>query len=104
MIHHETFPDNEAYRDAKSFNDLRSLITWPTVTEIYISPLLGVGAPSRWQVELNLGDGSTVAYSGDTLPEAIENARRARANNKVTQMTEPHGASTPQKDNRSSCV
>ena len=55
----------ESYRDALAFRDLRALVNWPIVTEVYISPLIAMGAQSRWQVELNLGD-RCVAFDADT--------------------------------------
>lgn len=63
--------------DAESFRDLRALVNWPVVTEVYISPLIATGAPSRWQVELNYGD-RTESFDGDTLPEAVAKAKNRK--------------------------
>lgn len=68
----------EASDDAQAFRDLRSLVRWPSVTEVYVSPLIKIGAASRWQVELKLNYGNaTASFDGDTLHEAIAKAKAA---------------------------
>lgn len=82
-------PDCEEMRDAKSFRDLRALINWPLVTELYVSPLIGCGVPSRWQVELMLNGGETVVFDGDSLGEAVENARLGYAMRRANVADQP---------------
>lgn len=57
---------------------------------------------ARWLEQI----GNAYAACADDLRrlEGLPPSRQPEENTKVTQMTEPHSVSTPQKDNRSSCV